>query len=82
MKILQPLQRRAFTLVEGVVVVAVLVVLLAVGLPIAEKYSRKCCKIGCENYLKQVGIAFRIWEGDNNDKYPMAVPAAQGGRRN
>jgi len=26
-----------------------------------------------------VGLAFRIWEGDNNDRYAMAVGAASGG---
>jgi len=31
------------------------------------------------NNLKQIGLAFRIWEGDNNDKYPWAVSQAQGG---
>jgi hypothetical protein len=36
-------------------------------------------KIRCVNDLKQVGIAFRLWEGDNNDKYPMAVSVTNGG---
>jgi len=29
--------------------------------------------------LKQDGLSFRIWEVDNNDKYPMAVSTAAGG---
>ncbi|MGO8837258.1 MAG: type II secretion system protein [Limisphaerales bacterium] len=29
--------------------------------------------------LKQIGVAFRLWEGDNNDKYPMAVSVTNGG---
>ncbi len=32
-----------------------------------------------ENNLKQIGLAFRIWEGDNNDKYPFNVSQAKGG---
>ena len=40
---------------------------------------RQCCKIGCVNDLKEVGIAFRIWEGDNGDHFPMYVPVAIGG---
>jgi hypothetical protein len=33
----------------------------------------------CVVQLKQVGLAFRIWSNDHNDKFPMAVPAAGGG---
>ena len=31
------------------------------------------------NNLKLVGLAFRIWEGDNNDKFPMNVSGTNGG---
>jgi TM2 domain-containing membrane protein YozV len=33
------------------------------------------------NNLKQIGLAFRIWEGDNNDQFPWNVSRAQGGTR-
>jgi uncharacterized membrane protein len=33
------------------------------------------------NNLKQIGIAFRIWEGNHGDKYPFNVSQAQGGTR-
>ncbi len=36
-------------------------------------------RIGCVNNLKQVGLAYRIWEGDNNDRYPIAVSVTNGG---
>lgn len=29
--------------------------------------------------LKQLGLAYRIWEGDNNDKYPMELSVTNGG---
>ncbi len=29
-------------------------------------------RIRCVNNLKQVGLAFRLWSGDNGDHYPMA----------
>jgi hypothetical protein len=32
-----------------------------------------------ENNLKQIGLAFRIWEGDNGDQYPFNVSQAKGG---
>jgi len=36
-------------------------------------------EIQCVNNLKQIGLAFRIWEGDNRDKYPMQISARWGG---
>jgi len=33
----------------------------------------------CVNNLKQVGLSFRLWAGDNDDKYPMHVLVAKGG---
>ena len=48
-------------------------------LPALAAAKRKAQKINCTNNLKQVGLAFRIWEGDNGDRYSMAVQAANGG---
>jgi hypothetical protein len=39
----------------------------------------KTQRINCVNNLKQVGIAFRTWEGLNGGRYPMAVSYALGG---
>src|SRR4051812_33693810 len=36
-------------------------------------------RMSCVNNLKQIGIAYRVWEGDNNDKFPMSVSTNQGG---
>ena len=69
----------ALTLVEVLVVIAVLVIAVALILPVLAKAKRKSSRISCANDLKQVGIAFRLWEGDNNDKYPMAVSVTNGG---
>ena len=50
-------------------------------LPALAAAKRKAQRINCVNNLKEVGLAFRVWEGDNNDQYPMAVSSAQGGAR-
>jgi prepilin-type processing-associated H-X9-DG protein len=62
-----------------IVIIAVSVIAVALILPVLAMAKRKTSKISCVSDLKQVGIAFRLWEGDNNDKYPMAVSLTNGG---
>ena len=69
----------ALTKIEVVVIVAVLAILAALFLPALAAAKRKSSKLNCASNLKQIGIAFRLWEGDNNGKYPMAVSVTNGG---
>jgi hypothetical protein len=39
----------------------------------------KSQRISCINNLKQIGLAYRIWEGDHGNKYPMSVSVTNGG---
>ena len=72
-------RNRALTKIEVLVIVAVLAILAALFLPALAAAKKKKSRISCVSNLKQVGIAFRLWEGDNNDKYPMAVSVTNGG---
>jgi type II secretory pathway pseudopilin PulG len=61
------------TLVEVVVVIVILGILAAILLPALAPHHCTCQKINCVNNLKQIGLAYRIFAGDHNDKYPMQV---------
>jgi prepilin-type processing-associated H-X9-DG protein len=61
------------------VIIAVLAILAAMLLPALASAKRKAKRINCVNNLKQDGLAFRLWAGDNGDKYPMAVSTNKGG---
>jgi prepilin-type N-terminal cleavage/methylation domain-containing protein len=72
-------QKKAFTLIELLVVIAIIAILAAMLLPVLAAAKRRAQRINCVSNLKQVNLAFRIWEGDNNNLYPMAVSTSVGG---
>ena len=69
------MRQAAFTVVELLAIVVVVFMLVVVFLPGGPLFRPKVrvnsIRIHCVNNLKQVGLAFRLWAGDNNDLYPM-----------
>lgn len=79
MNVQPKIARVGFTLVEFMVVVVVLVVLAALFLPALRKAQPRAKRINCTNHLKQVGLAFRMWALDHDDKFPDQVSVTNGG---
>jgi competence protein ComGC len=69
----------ALTLVEVLVVIAVLALIAIFLLPALHNAKVKSQRISCINNLMQIGMSFRIWEGDHTNLYPMSVSTNLGG---
>jgi len=72
-------RNHGLTLLEVVVVILVLAIVTLMLIPANHSSQREAMRISCVNNLKESDLAFRIWEGDNHDLYPMAVARTNGG---
>jgi len=69
----------AFTIIELVAIVALLVALFVLVFVSEPRSRRQVRERECVNNLKQVGLAFRQWSSGGGDKYPIQTPTSIGG---
>lgn len=65
--------RRGFTLIELMVVVAVIAVLAGILLPALARAKEKAYQSNCLSNLKQIGLAINMYATENDDSLPGPV---------
>ncbi len=79
MKTSPPLTQRALTRLEVLLTVFILLCLAALVLPWLARRKAMELHVSCVNNLSIVGLSFRVFEADNQGKFPMEVSVTNGG---
>lgn len=69
---------RGFTLVELLVVIAVIAVLAAILFPVFAQARDSARRASCLSNMRQLGTAVEMYKSDNNGEYPTVRSAVEG----
>jgi prepilin-type N-terminal cleavage/methylation domain-containing protein/prepilin-type processing-associated H-X9-DG protein len=67
-----------FTLIEALVVMAIIAILAGLLLPALDKAKARGNRIACLNQLRQLALSSQMYAADNNGKLAENLPAGQG----
>ena len=64
--------RRAFTLLELLIIIAVVCIMAALLFPVGTKSRESARRSSCQSNLKQIGLGFMQYIRDYDEKWPLA----------
>jgi prepilin-type N-terminal cleavage/methylation domain-containing protein len=70
--------RAAFTLIELLVVITIIAILASIALPVFTSVQVKGAQTKALSNAKQIGLALRLYAGDNNGTYPGYLVGTDG----
>lgn len=71
-------RKQGFTLIELLVVIAIIAILAAILFPVFAQAREKARQTSCLSNLKQIGLAFKMYVQDYDEKWPQCDPIPGG----
>lgn len=66
-------ERKAFTLIEVLVVIAIIVLIAAIVFPVFGQVKASAKRTHCISNLRQIGLSLGLYMADHDDVFPHAV---------
>ena len=66
-----PKVKKGFTLIELLVVIAIIAILAAILFPVFARARENARRSSCQSNLKQIGLGFKQYIQDYDEKYPI-----------
>jgi len=71
-----------FTVLELLFLIATLMVAVTLAMPQSSHgCEARASRISCVSNLKQIGLAYRMWTNEHEERFPMELSVAEGGTK-